>query len=493
MTEINKKWILTIFVASMVLFSACGKKSPGIGDGGISRVTIKSGYKRVQVAFGVGNSKADNFLITHSGSPDKILISASQAVNDSITFFIENLEQGYYTVKVEAVRGDGSVIEGSQIVNARTYGDSHIAGLTALSAAGLVFIRDEVPYLTWPRSFPTDFIGTEIQYTNTSNQTTRVRFYIADGRSVLPGYKEGTPLEYRSMYLPVNSIDTFFSMPVTTPAPAYYSNLVNKHIIERSGMISEVIEQSRIKLHQYVEYSTLRFKTASGSFQSIFIISADLSKPGVGLSTLMPDNNTLFKTQTVRQMAQKRTNDGQKVLVAVNGDFFDWSPVEGRPWGPVVIEGNIVKNYLKAGINSSYIGVRKNGTLALGMARSLTASDYAGFQNLVGAGETILYSDKLRRIYNDTDRHPRTMAGFTDDRMMYLIVVDGRRSDYAAGMTLDELSRIMGSLDVSFATNLDGGGSSTMVINQNNSLAVTNRYTDATERAIANAVAIVAQ
>lgn len=491
MKETKMRWNLVMFFACIILVAACEKKLNGTGEGGISRVTVKSGYKRVQVSFGIGNSKAAAFLVTHSGSFEPIRVNMSQAVRDSIHLIIEDLAQGYYTFKVEAVRGDGTVMDGSQIVNGRTYGDKHIAGLIALPAAELVFIRDEVPYLTWTKSFPTDFIGTEIQYTNTSNKIVLLRSYTGDGMSALPGYKEGTPLSYRSMYLPANSIDTFFSESVKAAAPVYFSSLPNKYIIQKSGMVNEVIEQSRVKLRDHVEYSTLRFKTASGNFQSLFIVSADLSKSGVGLSTLMPDNNTQFKIQTVKQMAQKRTDGGQKVLAAVNGDFFDWSPVEGRPWGPVVIEGTIVKNYTKPGINSSYIGIRKDGTLALGMASSLKATDYAGFQSLLGAGETVLYSDKLRRIYNDTDRHPRTMAGFTDSRMMYLIVVDGRRNDYAVGMTLDELSKIIGCLDVSFATNLDGGGSSTMVINQNNNLTVTNRYSDVTERAIANAVAIV--
>ncbi|MCH5719083.1 hypothetical protein [Niabella hibiscisoli] len=87
-------------------------------------------------------------------------------------------------------------------------------------------------------------------------------------------------------------------------------------------MVSEITEQSRAKLHNHVEYSTLRFKTATGNPQSLFIIAADLSKASLGLSTLMPDNATTFKTQTVRQMAQKRTAAGQKVLAAVNGDFL---------------------------------------------------------------------------------------------------------------------------------------------------------------------------
>ncbi|MCH5719082.1 DUF4998 domain-containing protein [Niabella hibiscisoli] len=214
MTGVYQKWMLAIVVAGLFQLYACDKKSTGSEDGVISRVTIRSGYNRVQLSFNLGNSRADAFLVTHSGSSEVIRINASQAVNDSINLFIENLEQGYYTFKVEAVRVDGSSIGGSQIVNARTYGDTHISGLATTPAADLVFIRDETPYLSWSGSFPTDYIGTEIRYTNVSNQTTSIRSYIADRVSVLPGYKEGTAFEYRSMYLPANSVDTFFQYPL---------------------------------------------------------------------------------------------------------------------------------------------------------------------------------------------------------------------------------------------------------------------------------------
>ena len=61
-------------------------------------------------------------------------------------------------------------------------------------------------------------------------------------------------------------------------------------------------------------------------------------------------------------------------------------------------------------------------------------------------------------------RHPRTAAGVTQDgRRLVLVVVDGRRPGWSAGMTLPELAAFMLELGVHDAVNLDGGGSSTIV------------------------------
>lgn len=59
-------------------------------------------------------------------------------------------------------------------------------------------------------------------------------------------------------------------------------------------------------------------------------------------------------------------------------------------------------------------------------------------------------------------RHPRTMIGVTNDRTVYMVVVDGRFTGNAAGMTIAEMERLAYYLDLVDALNLDGGGSSTI-------------------------------
>ena len=60
---------------------------------------------------------------------------------------------------------------------------------------------------------------------------------------------------------------------------------------------------------------------------------------------------------------------------------------------------------------------------------------------------------------------PRTAVGLDKiGQKLWLVVVDGRQTGYSEGVTLYELAQIMQSLGAVTALNLDGGGSSTMVI-----------------------------
>ena len=61
-------------------------------------------------------------------------------------------------------------------------------------------------------------------------------------------------------------------------------------------------------------------------------------------------------------------------------------------------------------------------------------------------------------------RNPRTLAGVRADGTLLLVTVDGRRPGYSAGMSLPEAARLMRSLGARDAVNLDGGGSTTMVV-----------------------------
>jgi exopolysaccharide biosynthesis protein len=62
------------------------------------------------------------------------------------------------------------------------------------------------------------------------------------------------------------------------------------------------------------------------------------------------------------------------------------------------------------------------------------------------------------------DRHPRTAAGVRADGTLVLAAIDGRQPATSVGMTIPELEALMIELGCVEALNLDGGGSTTMVI-----------------------------
>lgn len=88
-----------------------------------------------------------------------------------------------------------------------------------------------------------------------------------------------------------------------------------------------------------------------------------------------------------------------------------------------------------------------------------------------------------------TDRHPRTAIGYSrDGKQLFIMTVDGRQSGYSVGMTLEEVARFMKKRGCFQSLNLDGGGSTTMVINHQ----VVNQPSDPTgERAVANSLLIL--
>ncbi|MFO0653208.1 MAG: phosphodiester glycosidase family protein [Polyangiales bacterium] len=86
-------------------------------------------------------------------------------------------------------------------------------------------------------------------------------------------------------------------------------------------------------------------------------------------------------------------------------------------------------------------------------------------------------------------RHPRTAIGLSRDRRNVILVVADGRTSASIGMTCDELIALFQALGAHDAMGLDGGGSSTLWMNN----AVVNHPTDATgERVVRNHLAIFA-
>jgi hypothetical protein len=85
-------------------------------------------------------------------------------------------------------------------------------------------------------------------------------------------------------------------------------------------------------------------------------------------------------------------------------------------------------------------------------------------------------------------RHPRTLIGVDRQGALWLIAIDGRQPDHSVGMTFAELQGLCKRLDLQNALNLDGGGSTTMVIGS----AIVNKPSDATgPRAVSDAILVM--
>lgn len=196
-----------------------------------------------------------------------------------------------------------------------------------------------------------------------------------------------------------------------------------------------------------------------------------------------------------------RWSDG-RVVAAVNGDFF--TP-EGRPRGVEVSEAGVRGTQGRpafawdAGGGPRIVTVdrttpRRRGDEADGEVDGAEDDDVpvalvSGFPRLLEDGREVEEGLARERPSFAGVRHPRTAVGISDDRtLVWTVVVDGRQGGYSAGMTLSELARLLESLGAADALNLDGGGSSAMVL----AGRVASRPSDPEgERAVANALLVL--
>jgi Phosphodiester glycosidase len=95
-------------------------------------------------------------------------------------------------------------------------------------------------------------------------------------------------------------------------------------------------------------------------------------------------------------------------------------------------------------------------------------------QTAVGGGPVLLQNGKIEISNNEelkfagkaiNDKHPRTAMGYTGDGRLIVLCVQGRFPGIAEGATLTQQAQILKDLGCTEALNLDGGGSSCLLIN----------------------------
>lgn len=105
--------------------------------------------------------------------------------------------------------------------------------------------------------------------------------------------------------------------------------------------------------------------------------------------------------------------------------------------------------------------------------RTLDTWKWWRMRTAVGGGPVLLkdgdifipYREEQKFVNGENDRHPRTAMGYTENGKLIILVVQGRTPGVADGTTLKETAIILRDLGCMEALNLDGGGSSCMLVN----------------------------
>ena len=143
----------------------------------------------------------------------------------------------------------------------------------------------------------------------------------------------------------------------------------------------------------------------------------------------------------------------------------------------IYTENNEIKHAIATG---SYVTIQRD-----------IIGEFADCDQVAGCGVPLVLEGK-GVVYDDKNRHPRTMVGVKEDGTLLFVTVDGRQPDDAMyGMTYDEQAALMEYYGAYEAYNLDGGGSTTMLIREGNEFRVLNSPSDGEARRDANALLVV--
>jgi len=225
------------------------------------------------------------------------------------------------------------------------------------------------------------------------------------------------------------------------------------------------------------------------------VIVIDTKVNGIKFLVTPPDSNGELPLNA-RTTSQFLAEFG--VQLAINGDGFDpwWSngpadyyPRVGEPVVPLGLTASGGKIYTEGvpkelGVEPTLYISRRNG-LSFNKRPDRVFQAISGDRMLVLQGE-------IAEGLESTDLDPRTAIGLNrNGRYVILVVVDGRQPFYSDGATFAQLAQLMIDQGAYIAMSLDGGGSSTLVMEAENGRPVVmnspiDNYIPGRERPVAN-------
>lgn len=215
-------------------------------------------------------------------------------------------------------------------------------------------------------------------------------------------------------------------------------------------------------LFQGVEY--IRDVRSSPRDIVIHVVKIDLQ--AAGIRTLVtpgdPEETRPLKSRTTSEFLK-----GFDLQVAINGDgftpwhsntFWDYYPHSGDRVTPVGFA---------ASDGVAYAGdTDKEPVLYLSPSNKARFGSQIGkIHNAISGNSMLLRNGKVFPGLGDDQPDPRTAVALDRaSRHLILVVVDGRQPGYSEGVTLLELAEIIRFHNGYHAMNLDGGGSTTLVV-----------------------------
>lgn len=194
------------------------------------------------------------------------------------------------------------------------------------------------------------------------------------------------------------------------------------------------------------------------------IVTVDLTCKNIGVLVTPPEKKD--KQMPLRAQTTSQFMNTHGVQVAINGDGFtpwwsnhpfDYYPHNGDPVTPNGFAASQRQEYGELKGITMYFSDRDEASFGKPV-RNKVYTAISGMSWLV-------QDKKVVEDLNDIREAPRTAVGLDGPgTRLIMIVVDGRQPFYSEGATISELAELMMFYGGDNAIMLDGGGSSTLVI-----------------------------
>ena len=183
--------------------------------GAIDSLVIFPGKNRVKVqGLIIGDPKVTEVRVYWNNNTESISIPVTRTANiDQVSAIIDGLEENIFNFVVKTFDSEGnSSIPVSQ--TAEVYGDRYIASLFNRPLVNNVLVGSELTINFADMDLSSGVIGSEVVYTNTSNEETTIFVDISESSLFISDFKEGTSYTYRTAFIPVeDAIDNFYTEP----------------------------------------------------------------------------------------------------------------------------------------------------------------------------------------------------------------------------------------------------------------------------------------
>ncbi len=217
-----------------------------------------------------------------------------------------------------------------------------------------------------------------------------------------------------------------------------------------------------------------------------------------------PVDNELAVYYNYKVLASADTTTEVKVSVPANDSYIVRTPIRCLPTeNSLYAKGEIsAVNTECELVFGSFAIVTKNPEITSHLAEGVTIrvqKDVTGAMaecdQIMAVGSTLIENGIISEDNSDgmrLDRHPRTCLGVKEDGTLMFFTVDGRQQASGMyGMNQDELASMMKYYGCYQAFNVDGGGSTTFGIrDENGEFVIVNSPSDGDERLVSNVMLV---